>query len=84
MNPIIKLSPTNANKIIFTFINYDSDNDNFSNDNDEIIWGKRKEYEFITSSKQNRELIYLLIQFFIIDEKLSITDLVRELDIIKK
>ena len=37
MNPIIKLSPTNANKIIFTFINYDSDNDNFSNDNDEII-----------------------------------------------
>ena len=98
MNPIIKLSPTNTNKIIFTFINYDSDNNNndnndigyennqnnFSNDNDEIICGKRKEYEFITSSKQNRELIYLLIQFFIIDEKLSITDLVRELDIIKK
>ena len=116
MNPIIKLSPTNANKIIFTFINYDSDNNdnndigyennqnNFSNDNDEIICGKRKEYEFITSSKQNRELIYLLIQFFIIDEKiknnkiyslvnsdsvqigekLSITDLVGELDIIKK
>ena len=26
MNPIIKLSPNNANKIIFTFINYDSDN----------------------------------------------------------
>jgi hypothetical protein len=26
MNSIIKLSPTNANKIIFTFINYDSDN----------------------------------------------------------
>ena len=26
MNPIIKLSPTNANKIMFTFINYDSDN----------------------------------------------------------
>ena len=118
MNPIIKLSPTNANKIIFTFINYDSDNNNndnndigyennqnnFSNDKDEIICGKRKEYEFITSSKQNRELIYLLIQFFIIDEKiknnkiyslvnsdsvqigekLSITDLVGELDIIKK
>ena len=68
MNPIIKLSPTNANKIIFTFINYDSDNNNnnndignennqnnFSNDNDGIICCKRKEYEFITSSKQNRE-----------------------------
>ena len=78
MNPIIKLSPTNANKIIFTFINYDSDNNNndnryensqnnFSNDNDGIIWGKRKEYDSVQ-----------------IDEKLSITDLVGELDIIKK
>ena len=34
MNPIIKLSPTNANKIIFTFINYDSNNNN--NDNNDI------------------------------------------------
>ena len=42
MNPIIKLSPTNANKIIFIFINYDSENNNFNNDNDEIICGKRK------------------------------------------
>ena len=67
MNPIIKLSPTNANKIIFTFINYDSDNNNFSNDNDEIICGKRKEYDSVQ-----------------IDEKLSITDLVGELDMIKK
>ena len=76
MNPIIKLSPTNANKIIFTFINYNSDNNdigyensqnNFSNDNDGIIWGKRKEYDSVQ-----------------IDEKLSITDLVGELDMIKK
>ena len=91
MNPIIKLSPNDINKIKFTFINYDSDN----NDNNE--------YEFIAMSKQNRELIYLLIQFFIIDEKiknnkiyslinnesvsteekLGITDLVGELNIIK-
>ena len=51
MNPIIKLSPTNTNKIIFTFINYNSDNNdigyennqnNFSNDNDGIICGKKK------------------------------------------
>ena len=76
MNPIIKLSPTNANKIIFTFINYDSDNNdigyennqnNFSNDNYGIICGKRKEYDSVQ-----------------IDEKLSITDLLGELDIIKK
>ena len=108
MNPIIKLSPTNVNKIKFTFINYDSDynieyeNNLITNDN-EIICGKKNEYEFITMSKQNRELIYLLIQFFIIDEKiknnkiyslinsenisneekLGITDLVGELNIIK-
>ena len=108
MNPIIKLSPTNVNKIKFTFINYDSDKSNEYGNNlikkdNEIICGKKNEYEFITMSKQNRELIYLLIQFFIIDEKiknnkiyslinnenistdekLGITDLVGELNIIK-
>ena len=76
MNPIIKLSPTNTNKIIFTFINYNSDNNdigyennqnNFSNDNDGIICGKRKEYDSVQ-----------------IGEKLIITDLLGELDIIKK
>ena len=77
MNPIIKLSLTNTNKIIFTFINYDSDNNNdiwyennqnnFNNDNDGIICGKRKEYNSVQ-----------------IGEKLSITDLLGELDIIKK
>ena len=73
------LFSNDANKIIFTFINYDSDNNNndnigyennhnnFSNDNDGIICGKRKEYNSVK-----------------IDEKLSITDLVWELDIIKK
>ena len=110
MNPIIKLNPTNVNKIKFTFMNYDSEynNDdefgsNFNKKNDEIIGNKKNEYEFITTSKQNRELIYLLIQFFIIDEKiknnkiyslintdsisneekLGITDLVGELNMIK-
>ena len=111
MNPIIKLSPTNINKIKFTFINYDSENNNdienenfFNKKNNEIVCGKKTDYEFITMSKQNRELIYLLIQFFIIDEKiknkkiyslinnesiqtdekLGITDLVGELNIIKQ
>ena len=111
MNPIIKLSPTNINKITFTFMNYDSDNNindgelgiNLNKKKDEIICYKKNEYEFIAMSKQNRELIYLLIQFFIIDEKiknnkiyslinsesisteekLGITDLVGELNIIK-
>ena len=78
MNPIIKLSPTNTNKIIFTFINYNPDNNNndigyennqnnFSNDNCGIICGKRKEYDSVQ-----------------IGEKLSITDLLGELYIIKK
>ena len=112
LNPIIKLSPTNVNKITFTFIEYDSNsnklgyesNNNFNNNNEEIKYKKKNEYEFITMSKQNRELIYLLIQFFVIDEKLKnnklftlinndsipteeklgITDLVGELNELKK
>ena len=77
LNPIIKLSPTNVNKINFVFIDYDS-NDNsdeldniFNNENEEITYKKKNEYEFIAMSKQNRELIYLLIQFFVIDEKIK-------------
>ena len=112
LNPIIKLSPTNVNKIIFTFIDYDSysnksgyeNYNNFNNSNEEIKYKKKTEYEFITMDKQNRELIYLLIQFFVIDEKiknnklftlinndsipteekLGITDLVGELNELKK
>ena len=110
LNPIIKLSPTNVNKINFVFIDYDSDDNNnevennFNNINDEITYKKKNEYEFITMSKQNRELIYLLIQFFVIDEKiknnklfslincesipseekLGITDLFGELNLLKK
>ena len=111
MNPIIKLSPTNVNKINFTFIDYDSNDNNqivyennFNNKNEEIVCKKKTEYEFVAMSKQNRELIYLLIQFFVIDEKiknnklftlinheliptnekLGLTDLVGELNILKK
>ena len=112
LNPIIKLSQTNINKISFTFIDYDSysnklgyeSNNNFNISNEEIKYKKKTEYEFITMSKQNRELIYLLIQFFVIDEKiknnklftlinndsipaeekLGITDLVGELNELKK
>ena len=110
LNPIIKLSPTNINKFNFTFIDYDSDDNkdknknNFNNKNEEITYKKKTEYEFLAMTKQNRELIYLLIQFFVIDEKiknnklftlinndsmptdekLGITDLVGELNLLKK
>ena len=110
LNPIIKLNPTDVNKINFIFIEYDSNDNqneyenNFNNKNEEIIYKKKNEYEFVAMSKQNRELIYLLIQFFVIDEKiknnklfslinndsipsdekLGITDLVGELNLIKK
>ena len=110
LNPIIKLSPTNTTKFTFIFIDYDSDDNkeenenNFNNKNEEITYKKKTEYEFLAMSKQNRELIYLLIQFFVIDEKiknnklftlinndsiptdekLGITDLVGELNNIKK
>ena len=78
MNPIIKLDPKDINKIKFTFMNYDSDNNkeneygnNLIKSNNEIICDKKNEYEFNTLNKQNRELIYLLIQFFILDEKIK-------------
>ena len=77
MNPIIKLNPTNATHINFIFIEYDSNNNeneyenNFNNKNEEITYKKKNEYEFVAMSKQNRELIYLLIQFFVIDEKIK-------------
>ena len=77
LNPIIKLSPTNVNKINFIFIDYESNNNkndyenNFNNKDEEITYKKKNEYEFIAMSKQNRELIYLLIQFFVIDEKIK-------------
>ena len=83
LNPIIKLSPTNINKINFIFIDYDSNNveneyeNNFNNKNEEITNKKKNEYEFIAMSKQNRELIYLLIQFFVIDEKIKNNKLLR-------
>ena len=60
LNPIIKLSPTNVNKINFIFIDYDSNNNknefdnNFNNKNEEITYKKKNEYEFIAMSKQNR------------------------------
>ena len=54
MNPIIKLSPTNANKIIFTFINYDSDN----NDNNDI---GQKIAKIIS--------VMIMTEFFVVKEK---------------
>ena len=76
LNPIIKLSPTNVTQFNFIFVNYDTNNkkgyeNNFNNNNEEITYSKKNEYEFLAMSKQCRELIYLLIQFFIIDEKIK-------------
>ena len=73
-NPNVKLNSTNQNRFNLTFFEFDS---NFKNENIEInnninIKEKIKsEYELIAMSKQNRELIYLIIQFFIIDEKIK-------------
>ena len=73
-NPNIKLNSTNQNRFNLTFFEFES---NFKYENIEInnninIKEKIKsEYELIAMSKQNRELIYLIIQFFIIDEKIK-------------
>ena len=75
-NPNIKLNSTNQNRFNLTFFEFDP-NFNYNNENIEFNNGNnikekiKSEYELIAMSKQNRELIYLIIQFFIIDEKIK-------------
>jgi hypothetical protein len=66
-NPVIKLHPYDSYRISLKFFNYELNDGNF-NKLSEI---PKSEYHLVALSKQNRELIYLLIHFFLIDEKLK-------------
>ena len=73
-NPNIKLNSTNQNRFNLTFFDFFNNNNNENIDFNNAAFIKEKiksEYELIAMSKQNRELIYLIIQFFIIDEKIK-------------
>ena len=84
LNPTLELSNTNVNKFKISFIQFNN-NDNINNnesnnisiytegDNEDIYESDLKiknEYEFSASSKQNRELIYIIIQYNAINIKI--------------
>ena len=73
LNPRIKLHPFDTKRLTLTVYEYNIDNNsNKSCNSTELISEKVKnEYHLVAMSKQCRELIYLLIQCFLIDEKLK-------------
>lgn len=78
-NPIIKLHPYDGYRFYLKFFKYELNSSNKesniennkiynnSNINEEV----KSEYHLVALSKQNREFIYLLMQFYLIDEKLK-------------
>ena len=44
---------------------------NYADDIEKFSQSIKSQYEFLALSKQNRELMYLVIQFFVIDEKIK-------------
>jgi hypothetical protein len=73
-NPIIKLHPYDSYRFslkIFEYCFNDTENMNGAILSDKLNEIPKSEYHLIAMSKQCRELIYLLIHFFLIDEKLK-------------
>jgi hypothetical protein len=73
-NPVIKLHPYDSYRFslkIFEYCFNDTENMNGAILSDKLNEIPKSEYHLIAMSKQCRELIYLLIHFFLIDEKLK-------------
>lgn len=75
-NPLIKLNPCNSTHFNLKFFDFSIDQDLYSKEynftEEENINKKIKsEYNLVAMSKQCRELIYLIIQFFILDERMK-------------
>lgn len=66
-NPIVKLNPNDITRFTMKFMEYNVDN----NDADDFSRKVKSEYNLVAMSKQCRELIYLIIQFFLIDERVK-------------
>lgn len=73
LNPRIKLHPFDTKRLALTIYEYNLNGDEKKSCNStELISEQVKtEYHLVAMSKQCRELIYLLIQCFLIDEKLK-------------
>jgi len=71
-NPRIKLHPFDTKRLTVSVFEYDLSGQGKSCASSDLISEKLKtEYNLVAMSKQCRELIYLLIQCFVIDEKLK-------------
>ena len=82
LNPLISLHPNDSQRFLLKFFKFDLDLDNKLNnpngavkDFNKLSQEPKSEYNLIAMSKQCRELIYLLIQIFLIDEKIKNTKL---------
>ena len=72
-NPIINLHPSNVKRFTMKFCDVDDNMNylNYADDIEKFSQSIKSQYEFLALSKQNRELMYLVIQFFVIDEKIK-------------
>ena len=72
-NPIINLHPTNIKRFTMKFCDIQNNINylNYAEDIEKFSQSIKSQYEFLALSKQNRELMYLVIQFFVIDEKIK-------------
>ena len=72
-NPTIILHPTNVKRFTMKFCDVDDNMNylNYADDIEKFSQSIKSQYEFLALSKQNRELMYLVIQFFVIDEKIK-------------
>ena len=71
LNPQIKLNSNDTTRFSIKFFDVSPDEINMDDMNAYNNLKVKKEYSLIAMSKQCRELIYLLVQFFIIDERMK-------------
>jgi chromosome segregation ATPase len=81
-NPIIKMHSKDMTRFDLTFMEYYCEDEQlnpnelssyFKTIHEGIVSKKKSEYKLMAMSKQCRELLYLIIQFFIIDERVKET-----------
>jgi hypothetical protein len=65
-NPVIKLHSYDAYRLTVQIFEY-----HITTNSDQLKQSPKAEYHLVAMSKQCRELIYLLVNFFLIDEKLK-------------
>jgi hypothetical protein len=77
LNPQIKPHPYDSSRFTIKFFEYEFSEENMNGgfSLEKLNQKPKSEYHLVAMSKQCRELIYLLIHFFLVDEKLKNTKL---------